>query len=366
MKFNKLIRFGLVVALIFSSGVGVGRYKVFPFAEFKKVKDVSIDVIEKFTHKERQISNERLLSTSSMNPMTFIAYGDNPYVSENDVESAIGELLEAINIQNTSLVVHVGDMFNTGESCTNSMIDLQLEMMNKLNGPVLYTPGDNDWTDCRDETKGDTHRLERLSYIRETYFNNQQTLGKNSEFVENQSERGYPENVRLIKNNVAFITAHVVGSNNNFDPTSERNTKEAFERDAANIDWVTESFNRYENASAFVVAIHADMFQERIFKEVGESTVYPYETVVTDVFRPKRAFQNFSNALNQLSNKYERPVLLLFGDSHIFRTFQPSPKKYPFLSAIETYGHPNLIAIEVEVDVSQKTPFRVIEIISYE
>jgi hypothetical protein len=78
----------------------------------------------------------------------------------------------------------------------------------------------------------------------------------------------------------------------------------------------------------------------------------------------KPFYQNFSNTLNQLSNKYKKPVLILFGDTHTFRTFQPSPKKYPFISAIEVYGWPNVKAVEIEVDVSQNTPFRVVETIS--
>lgn len=339
MKFNKLILASLLVVFIFSYGAGVGRYEWFPFTEIKKAKYKLEGVIEKLTHNERQTS------TSSTNAMTFIAYGDNPYVPENDVESVISGLHEAINMQNPSLIVHIGDTFG-GQPCTNSMIDLQREMMNKLNAPVLYTPGDNEWRDCVDETIGTTHNLERLSYIRETYFSNQKTLGKISEFVENQRERGYPENMRLMKNNVAFITAHVVGSNNNFDVMSKQNTMEFFERDAANIDWIKESFNKYENASAFVVAMHANMFT-------------PKPSYATHI-----PFKNFSNVLYQLSNKYEKPVLILSGNSHQFRTFKPSPKKYPFIDAIEVYGWPDLKAIEVEVDVSQKTPFRVIEIIS--
>ena len=279
----------------------------------------------------------------STNAMTFIAYGDNPYVPENDLESVISGLIEAINVHNPTLVVHTGDTFG-GQPCSNSMLGLQHEMMNKLNAPVLYTPGDNEWRDCSDATIGATHNLERLDFIRKTYFSNQKTLGKIPEFVENQRERGYPENMRLMKNNVAFVTAHVIGSDNNFDPMSKQNAMEYFDRDAANIDWIKESFNKYENASAFVVAIHADMF--------GPS------------YAIKKPYKNFSNVLYQLSNKYEKPVLILFGDTHNFRAFKPSSKKHPFIYAIEVYGSPNLKAIKIEVDVLQKAPFRVIEIIS--
>jgi hypothetical protein len=347
MKLNYLILVSLSIMLIFSYGIGVGRYKWFPYTEISKAFYIIKDISENSTHNARQ--NETQIQTSSKDAFAFIAYGDNPYVPENDVESVMSGLLKSINKESPSLIVHVGDTFG-GQPCTNSMIDLQREMMNKLNAPVLYSPGDNEWRDCVDKTKGNTHNLERLSYIRETYFSNKQTLGKISDLVESQSERGYPENVRLMKNNILFITAHVVGSKNNFDPMSKQNTMEFFERDAANIDWITESFSKNKDASAFVVAIHADMFQPKP-SHAG-------------IHQPKPPFKNFSNVLNQLSNKYKKPVLILFGDSHVFKTFKPSPRKYPFINAIEVYGWPDLKAIKVKVDVSQETPFRVIKIIS--
>jgi len=340
MKLNKLILVSLSIVLIFFSGIGVGRYKWFPYTVISNVLYAVKGINKKSTQNAWQTQK------GSKDAFTFIAYGDIPHVQENDVESTMGALLKSINKQSPSLIVHVGDTFGW-QSCTNSMIDLHREMMNKLNAPVLYTPGDNEWRDCVDETEGDTYNLERLSYIRETYFSNQQTLGKIPEFVENQRGRGYPENMRLMKDNIAFITAHVVGSNNNFDPMSKKNTMEFFERDAANIDWITESFYMYENASAFVVAIHADMFQPKLSH--------------ADIYQPKPPYENFNNALNQLSSKFKKPVLILHGDSHVFKTFKPSPKKYPFINAIQVYGWPELKAIKVEVDVSQEMPFRVIE-----
>lgn len=343
MKFNKLIITSLSVIFIFSYGIGVGRYNWFPSTEISKAFHGIEDIYWEL------IYNAKQSSSGSKGTVTFIAYGDNPMIPENDVESVISGLLDNINKHSPLLIVSLGDTFG-GQPCTNSMIDLQREIMNKLNAPVLYTPGDNEWRDCVDETMANTYNFERLSYIRKTYFSNQQTLGKISEFVENQRERGYPENMRLKKNNIVFISAHVIGSNNNFDPMSKQNTMEFFERDAANIDWIKESFNKYENASAFVVAIHANMFQQKPSN--------------ADIFEPKLPYKNFSNVLNQLSNKYKRPVLILHGGNHAFKTYKPSPKKYPFIDAINVFGWPDVKAIKVEVDVSQKTPFKVTEIIS--
>jgi hypothetical protein len=336
-KSQKWLLACLLLVLIFSYGVVVGKYKLFPYNAIKNSKDlIEIAIVNIKPAVKAALDG----SPPSPNSIRFIAYGDT-YADENDAKKVISGLLDSINKLSPSLIVHLGDSFGEHQPCTDSMIDLQRELMNTLNAPVLYTPGDNEWRDCYDKTKGDDHNLERLAYIRKTYFSNQQTLGKNPSFVENQGARGYPENARLMKGGVAFITAHVVGSKNNFDPMSKSNTMEYFERDAANIDWVTESFKKYEYASAFVVAIHADMWTS-----------------------PAPHFHRFSNALYELSNKHEKPVLVLFGDSHMFRVFQPMPEKYPLINAIEVFGYPDLKAIEVEVDPSKKTPFNVIKIIS--
>ena len=284
---------------------------------------------------------------ASTHTTTFISFGDNPHVPENDVENNLNMLLDSINDHNPSLIIHVGDTLGGREPCTDSMIDLQRNIMNRLDAPVLYTPGDNEWRDCYQEKKGDVYdNQERLAYIRKTYFSDNKTLGKNSISVENQRLDGYPENARLMIDDVAFISAHIVGSNNNFDPINVRNTMEYTARDIANINWITESFKKYEKASAVVVAIHADMY--------AEGSIFSVE------------YERFGIALYNLSNKFKKPVLILYGDSHKFKDFQPMPKNYPFIHAIENYGNPDLKALMIEVDTSKDKPFIIKKVIKGE
>ena len=48
-----------------------------------------------------------------------------------------------------------------------------------------------------------------------------------------------------------------MGSYNNYDPKGERSNLEFFDRQAANTEWLIESFSKYDHATAFVVIIHA-------------------------------------------------------------------------------------------------------------
>lgn len=291
--------------------------------------------------------NKTKLISASTDVTRFISFGDNPHVPEEEVKDYLSMLIASINNKKVSLVIHVGDTLGGREPCSNSMIDLQKDIMNQLYAPVLYTPGDNEWRDCYQEKKVDVYNnLDRLEYIRKTHFSNKKTLGKNPVHIENQSQKGYPENARLIINNVVFISAHVVGSNNNFDPSNDINTMEYRERDSANISWVKESFKKYERASAFVVAIHADMY-------ANKSTFLP-------------AYEKFGMSLYKISNEFQKPVLILFGDSHEFKDFQPMPKNYPYIHAIENYGNPDIKALMIEVDASKNKPFYIVEVIKGE
>lgn len=210
---------------------------------------------------------------------------------------------------------------------------------------MLYTPGDNEWVDCVDKVESNNFKIDRLSYLRKLFFLKKQTLGKNKIDIENQSARRYPENARLMLGDVAFITTHNVSNYNNFDPQSKQNTLEYFDRNAANIDWLIESFEKYKKANSFVIAYHANIFKRKSLPV-------------------RREFKNFSETIYKLSNKYRKPVLILSGDSHKFQAFKPEPNKFPFLYAIQNFGDPDFKAIEIEISNSKNTPFNITKIIS--
>ena len=349
MRYVKLILYTSLLISSFIYGINVGRFRRFPFSSLQAInyaikkpwklkKDRLLAELAKTNNIEFNKNFKGLkLKSSSINSdsIKFISFGDNEFKNMKG-------LLNSINAKNTPLVVHVGDTQNTDYHCSDSRSDRQRDLMNSLNAPVLYTIGDNEWLNCNDKAKGDAYNLERLTYIRETYFSKSSTLGMNPSIVENQSKRGYPENARLMIKNIAFITAHVLGDKNNFDPYRKKNNLEYFKRDEANIDWIRESFERYNDASAYVVAVHADI----LFGKAGFLT-----------------YENFANSLLELSNKYKKPVLLLNGDGHQFKSYQPLRSRYPFLHVIQNFGYPDEKGIEIEINPTKKIPFNVINII---
>ena len=85
--------------------------------------------------------------------------------------------------------------------------------------PLVYTPGDNEWTDCHRANNGGYQPYERLAFVRQTFFAQPgKTLGQQSVGVQSQADRGFPEQVRYSRAGVAFGVPHIVGSNNGLAP----------------------------------------------------------------------------------------------------------------------------------------------------
>lgn len=303
--------------------------------------------------------------------MKFVALGDAPNSSEE--YPLYKSLIKNINAIKPSLVVHVGDTHNR-KVCSNKEIERIRGYMNDFAAPVLYTPGDNDWTDCGGARDGNFNSLERLNYLRQTYFNSGKTLGAYPLSVFDQSRAGYPENMRFIKNNIGFITVHVVGSKNNLITSDLNSMKEFYARNEANLAWLEESFKAFNKADAIVVALHANMFERNFqsFRNIvlrineDKKLLLSSKTYIKLIYRAFKVvdrlglpYRDIGKNIRNYSSELKIPVLLLHGDNHDHRIYQPFKKNYPYLHAIEVYGSPDVKAIEITVRPKSKQPFKV-------
>ena len=284
-------------------------------------------------------------SLAQADQFKFIALGDLPYGDPENVYGPYEALIGKINDRNPDLVLHIGDTKSGGSLCSNPILDDQLGFLNSFDAPLIYTPGDNEWTDCHRENAGGFDPLERLTYIRDTYFADPaKSFGRRQASLTHQGKRGYPENVRLTHKGVAFIAAHVVGSNNNFRDGDKDAVNEFYLRSAATTDWLRESFAAASDAEAIVLSIYADMFEYKFNKE---------EERWTD----RSGFFGFGTALQEVAEAFGKPVLLVFGDSHEYRCFKPFQVKAPNVMALEVFGNRDMNAVEVAVDTAKKDVF---------
>lgn len=284
-------------------------------------------------------------------PHRVILMGDMPYGPPEQSQPPLEALIAAINATAPDLVLHVGDIKSGRSPCSDAVLAEQRAYLDSIAAPVLYTPGDNEWTDCHRAEAGGFDPRERLARLRTTFFDDPgQTIGARPLPVTHQGAEGYPENARLMLGAVMVVSAHVVGSNNGFEPHDLATATEALARDAANRAWLAASFKaaREGTAQALILAIHGDMF------EFGFGPRWDAEA-----FLRHSGFARFAEALIDEANRFSRPVLLVYGDSHVFRMFRPFPTRAPGIMALETFGAQTMHAVEIMVDPGAGYPFAI-------
>jgi hypothetical protein len=170
-------------------------------------------------------------SLSFAENIQFIALGDLPYNLPRD-EHKYQKLINEINKQNHRFSIFLGDTKSGSSPCSNEYLIKVFNQFNSFNQPLIYTPGDNEWTDCHRINAGAYDPTERLDFIRDLYFKLPQSLGMKKISLQRQSEifpefKKFVENSYWIESNYIFATVHIVGSNNNFQNSLEKN-KEFF------------------------------------------------------------------------------------------------------------------------------------------
>ena len=145
-------------------------------------------------------------------PFSFIAIGDTPY-SEVENTRIKEHISTAIKEANPPFLVHYGDFKGGGEACTKELlIKRRDEIYGLLPGRVFYTPGDNEWTDCdRTFLNPAVSELESLAFLRNIFFNKPMELPEEWAY---SRQPNFPENARWMKNNIFFVTVHLVSTNN--------------------------------------------------------------------------------------------------------------------------------------------------------
>ncbi|HEV2759537.1 MAG TPA: metallophosphoesterase [Acidimicrobiales bacterium] len=225
---------------------------------------------------------------------TFAVVGDYPYVPE-DVPK-FDRLIEAVNGEAPALVLHVGDLGS--KVCTDAALNTSLAAIGRFTMPVVYTPGDNEWTDCHESG---IDPLQRLSRVRQLFFPSDQSLGRRTVALARQSAE-YPENSRLSFGDVTFVAVHQVGSSNGVGRTAESDA-EAAARSAAGQAWIHDGFESAASGGSkgIVVFFQADPN--------------------FDLYRlgVRNAHTDFLRTLEREAILYRRPVLLVHGDTHVFR-----------------------------------------------
>lgn len=271
----------------------------------------------------------------------FAVIGDVPYGAAQ--LAAFPAMVDRINAEpGIDLAFHVGDIKNGSSPCSDEYNAIIKTQFDRFDTPLVYTPGDNEWTDCHRPAAGGYDPLERLAAVRATFFATPGvTLGAEPIMVDSQADLGIPENVSLRRQGVAIATLHIVGSNNGLAPwtglTAPHPAQLADEqaRTDAAIALVEETFDgaRQRNDRAVVLFQQADMFDPTIAPKPSNTS----------------AFTRLVQTIVDESSTFDGEVYLIDGDSHRYHVDQPVAADSPWLDYYGIVGAAdNLTRITVD------------------
>jgi len=288
-----------------------------------------------------------VVTAARADPVHFVVFGDMPYDWPEDL-TRFANLIEASNRLHPNFAVHVGDIKGGGTPCTEQAYQTVLDLLQKSEPPLIYTPGDNEWTDCRRKSAGSYDPSERLSVIRRMFFPPGRSLGERPIPLETQSDEpkftAYVENRRWRMDGVVFATLHVVGSNNNFGFDAADDAEFRKRMDAV-FAWMDETFDQatQTDAGAVVFFFQADPLFE-----------FPFP------FRS--GFNSFIAALQRHAETFPKPILIVHGDSHRLHLDRPlrtsSNQIVRNLVRLIVPGASTIEAVAVTVDPSANPPFK--------
>jgi len=283
-------------------------------------------------------------------------WGDFPY---SDVQATTGvpNLIADLNDSNLEFTVHDGDLkagngtanSTTPTTCSNALYAQGLRFFDSLNGAAMFTPGDNDWTDCDRASNGGYSSRERLDYERQLFFGTASSLGRHPIGQEVQSspdclgvDGSVPcvENRRWTLKGVTYATVNVQGSCNNLCDTAP-DPAEYGARNAADVAWLQQTFKEAgRNGSAAVMIIgQADPGFDAT--DATRGPVRDPRTLVETDGQPD-GYHDFLTALRDQTIAFGKPVVYVHGDSHYFRVDKPlldsQGRRLENFTRVETFG----------------------------
>lgn len=297
---------------------------------------------------------------SGPHKFSFGLWGDMPYAKNGDT-GKIPALIDSINAAKVKFSIFDGDIKDGSSFCDDSQYTDAIDRFNAFESPIVYIPGDNEWTDCHRTNNGGYNNLERLAHIRTTMFISPKSFGQRQMKLDHQGPLGglYAENTRWTYGDVAFVGLNIPGSNNNkVNGDAECTSKSArtlqdcaddnaeyAARDAANIAFLRDTFQKAkdEHDIAVMVIMQADpSFDLPETEGFNERTQPGYD-----------GYDNFLAALIEETNNFNGRVVLVHGDTHFFKIDKPLVDQAHMIknfTRLETFGSPNVHWVKATVD----------------
>jgi hypothetical protein len=294
-------------------------------------------------------------------------WGDLPY-SALQADPGIPNLIADMNAADLAFTVDDGDLKGgngptanpPSVTCSDALYTTALGWFNSLEKPAVFTPGDNDWTDCDRAANGGFSSLDRLDLERQVFFGASSSLGKHPMKLEVQSTpsclgiagpTACVENRRWTVRGVTYATVNIQGSCNNLCDIAP-DPAEYAARNAADIAWLQQTFAKAtaEGSAAVMIIGQADpgfdnsdatRSPTRDPKTLVENDKLPASDPQGSIPAPD-GFHDFLAELRAQTIAFRKPVVYVHGDSHYLRIDKPlqdiQGRRLENFTRVETFG----------------------------
>ena len=246
-------------------------------------------------------------ATLADSPIIFSATGDVPY-GDSEV-STFQQQIDNHNVYSPSdFFVHLGDIFSSSESCSESHYQRVADIMHMLTVPAYIVPGDNETTDCSSPSSG--WNLWVKYFMRfENYFCGTPVTAR-------QTSR--PENFVFVKNGVLFVGINLVGGNND---------TRILQDDAT---WASQQLSAYKSS------VRAAVFFAQAGTGDNHSTFFtPFVTSAAS---------------------FGKPILYIHGNDHTWSLTKPfSGASNVVMVCVDRGGTADPVQVTVTLDMSSTT-----------
>lgn len=302
-------------------------------------------------------------------------WGDLPY---SDLQQNVGipNLIADMNAHPLKFSVHDGDLkAGSNSPCDDALYYRALDVFNSLSAAAMFTPGDNDWTDCDRPSNGGFNSLERLDRERQILFSTPFSFGRHPMRQQVQTAAlclgsggglvPCMENRRWWVGRVIYATLNVQGSCNNLCDTAP-DTAEFTARNAANIQWLRETFQNAKARNAAAVMLIAQANPGWDLTDGTRAPLRDPRTLAQTDGQPD-GFKDYLLALRDEVIAFRKPVAYVHGDSHYFRVDKPfldsQGRRLENFTRVETFGdnaangNNDVQWVKVTVDVQRRDVF---------
>ncbi|MGO2130864.1 MAG: hypothetical protein ACTH4U_19205 [Pseudoalteromonas prydzensis] len=246
--------------------------------------------------------------TWALSSNAFLVMGDMPYTPIDALNLAPkGVLGSKINTTEHAFLLHVGDIKSGAEPCTNELLTKNKQLLSALTTqPFIYTPGDNEWTDCdRANLTPRYDELERLVFLKSLMYD-RAYLEKAKQLEQFKRQASMAENARWQFAGVEFITLHIAGTHNGrrqiLNSDKQLAYQQADARDANNLQWLAQA---NPTAKGYVIAFQADIYTHQTDQPACSAALR----------QTCDGFKVYRDAIREFASTVKKPVLVIHGDT---------------------------------------------------